>query len=371
MPGIEGRNAARPPQRTRKRHFPIRTWIETRAARLGASCVAWRPLQLAITGLGFSLLAGCQGDRVQSALHPSSAAAAAVARLWWVLLVVLGLYSAAVFVLMLVGIFRGPSEKKSPHGGRLFIVLGGIVLPSLILVPLLIYSLTTTAALQMQDTGLTIRVVGHRWWWEVEYPEQDILTANELYIPAGEPVRLELTSADVIHSFWVPQLHGKKDMLPEHTTAFWIEADRPGIFRGQCAEFCGVQHAHMAFVVEALPPEEFVEWVASRQQDAPQPEAARLQQGQQAFFQHGCAVCHAVEGTAATGQVGPDLSFFGNRKTIAAATLPNTEENLLAWIADPQSIKPGANMPPTHAEAEDLQTIVEYLHSLTHQGGRE
>lgn len=316
------------------------------------------------------LLAGCQGDRIQSALHPAGPAATAVAQLWWVLLAILGIYSVVVFVLMLIAVFHRPAEKISAkHGGRVFILTGGVILPAVILVPLLIYSVTTTAALRMRDTGLTIRVVGHRWWWEVEYPEQEITTANEIYIPVGEPVRLELTSADVIHSFWVPQLHGKMDTLPGQTTSFWIEADRPGTYRGQCAEYCGLQHAHMAFVVEAVPAEEFVDWLSDHQQPRAEPETTQLQRGQRAFFRHGCAVCHAIEGTSAVGRAGPDLTFLGSRQTLAAATIPNTKANLLAWLADPQSIKPGANMPPTHAEADELEAIADYLFSLTEQGG--
>lgn len=316
----------------------------------------------------FGLSSGCQGQRTQSALHPESSAASAVAQLWWVLLAVLGLYSLAVFALMLVAIFRRPSESNSPPlGGRWFILMGGAILPSLILVPLLIYSVSTTAALRMRDSDLTIRVVGHLWWWEVEYPGQGIVTANEIHIPAGAPVRLELTSADVIHSFWVPQLHGKMDMLPGATTVFWIEADRPGTYRGQCAEFCGVQHAHMAFVVEALAPQDFEAWIAERAEplDVATDDS---HEGQQAFFRHGCAVCHAIAGTPAVGRAGPDLSWFGERQTIGAATVPNNDANLLAWLINPQAIKPGVNMPATHADVQELQKIVSYLQSLSREG---
>lgn len=342
-------------------------------------------------------LAGCQGERLQSSLHPASPAAAAVAQLWWVLLAILGAYSVAVFILMLVAIFRHPTEDRPPpYGGRAFILVGGVILPGMILVGLLIYSLSTTAALRRPETGLTIRVVGHRWWWEVEYPGQSIVTANEIYIPSGEPVRLDLTSADVIHSFWVPRLHGKMDLLPGQETTFWIEASEPGVYRGQCAEFCGLQHAHMAFTVQALPPEQFADWVANQRQPAvprgPDPQPAEqetssgqesaeqesaeqvlpdhLQAGRQAFFRHGCAACHAIRGTRAVGQAGPDLTYIGSRPTLGAATLSNTTENLVSWVTDPQPLKPGVNMPPTHASAEDIEAIVGYLQSLTYQGDR-
>lgn len=314
-------------------------------------------------------LTGCQGERVQSALHPAGPAADSIARLWWVLLAVLGGYAIGVFVLTLVAIFRQPAEAASPGGeGRRFILIGGVILPAIILVPMLVYSLSATAALRMREGGLTIRVVGHRWWWEVEYPDHRIVIANELFIPVGEPVRLEVTSADVIHSFWVPQLQGKMDMMPGQTNAFWIQADKPGRYRGQCAEYCGVQHAHMAFIVEALPAEQFVDWISRQRSSLELPLKGDLQLGKEMFFKHGCAVCHAIEGTAARGKVGPDLTRFASRQTLAAGTIPHTPENLLAWLADPQSIKPGANMPPTHATFEELKSIARYLQTLGEEG---
>ena len=341
--------------------------------------------------LAMLTLVGCQGERTQSSLHPAGPAADSVATLWWILLAVLGLYALAVFALTLVAIFRKGSgeqrqadqeigDNRGAHEGRVFILVGGVVLPAIILVPLLIYSLTTTVNLRMRDSGLTIRVEGHMWWWNVEYPEHGLITANELIIPAGEPVRLELTSADVIHSFWVPQLHGKMDLLPGQTSEFWIEADRPGRYRGQCAEYCGKQHALMAFEVVALPPEEFVDWLQKHSSGtnssvAKTPQAklqAQLQEstageqakGQRLFFQHGCGVCHAIKDTPARGLAGPDLTWIASRNTLAAGTIINTRENLLHWLADPQSLKPGAKMPATHAPEEELELIVSFLHSL-------
>ncbi len=315
------------------------------------------------------LITGCRGDKMQSALHPSGPAAEAVARLWWILRLVLGGYSIAVFVLTAVAIFSRPSKRtRVKQWGRNFILVGGVLLPAIILVPLLLYSVTATGALRMRESGLTIRVVGHRWWWEVEYPEQGIVTANEIVIPAGEPVRLEMTASDVIHSFWVPQLHGKTDMLPGLITVSWLEAENPGIYRGQCAEYCGLQHAHMAFQVIALPPDQFVDWLNTRSRsDAtadPPTSQTEQQVGERAFFQHGCAVCHAIDGTLAVGDAGPDLTLIGERQTLAAATLPLTRDNLTAWLIDPQAFKPGVKMPPTHAPLEDIQAIVEYLMQL-------
>lgn len=215
-----------------------------------------------------------------------------------------------------------------------------------------------------------IRVIGHRWWWEVDYPDHQIVTANELVIPIGEPVGIELSSVDVIHSFWVPQLHGKMDMIPGRVTHFWMQADRPGIYRGQCAEYCGLQHAHMAFVVKALPPEQFVRWLESPGTTArPSPEQSPVRsieedRGHRLFLRHGCSVCHAIEGTPASGQAGPDLTRIAYRETLAAGTIDNTPKNLLRWLAAPQEVKPGAKMPATEATKEELEAIVTYLLSL-------
>lgn len=310
---------------------------------------------------------GCQGERVQSSLHPGGPAAEAIARLWWVLLGVLGSYTLAVFVLAGIAIFRRPPSpthrQPDPQEGQRFILIGGAILPALILVPTLAYTVHTTTSLRMRETGLTIRIVGHRWWWEVSYPEHAVEIANELVIPAGEPVRIELASADVIHSFWVPQLHGKMDLVPGKVNAFWLQAERPGIYRGQCAEYCGQQHALMAFVVKVLEPAEFVQWLRHNQQEFIEPTAAGTDppHGLQLFLQHGCGVCHQIRRTEAQGQIGPDLTLLAERHTLAAGTLANHPDNLLRWLSDPQSIKPGANMPATAASRAELRQIVDYL----------
>lgn len=308
-------------------------------------------------------LVGCAGERTQSVLHPASPAAASVARLWWVLLAVCGGYSLLVVVLLLVAVFRQPRQPGAPprYGGRVFIVTGGIAVPAVILVGFLFVSLQTTTALQTPETALTIRIGGRQWWWRIEYPDQTIVTANEIHIPVGEPVALELTSSDVIHSFWVPELQGKIDLLPWRTTTFWIEAERPGVFRGQCAEYCGLQHAHMALEVVALPPSEFAAWVRERQNAAGD---AAVEAGHQIFLSAGCGSCHTVRGTDAAGKVGPDLTHVGSRRTIGAGLLRTNYGNLSGWIANPQALKPGIKMPPTPLEPEELHLLVEYLADL-------
>jgi cytochrome c oxidase subunit 2 len=202
------------------------------------------------------------------------------------------------------------------------------------------------------------------WWWEVLYPETGVLTANEMYIPVGKPVRLELTSTDVVHSFWVPRLNGKRDLIPGVENTFWIQADQAGVYRGQCGEYCGTQHANMAFEVIALETEDFDEWVFSQRPVSLESTVPVVEQGRQVFLTAGCVQCHAIRGTQAAGNAGPDLTHLGSRRMIGGAMLPNTRGNLMGWIADPQSIKPGVKMPRTYLEADDLQALVTYLENL-------
>ncbi|HYD82403.1 MAG TPA: c-type cytochrome, partial [Opitutus sp.] len=189
-------------------------------------------------------------------------------------------------------------------------------------------------------------------------------TANEIHVPVGRPVHLQLRSADVIHSFWVPRLHGKRDLIPGRDTSLWIRADREGEYRGVCAEFCGHQHAHMQFVVVAQPAEEFEAWLAQQRTAAREPTTERQKRGREVFFSATCVMCHTVRGTPAGSRVGPDLTHFGSRRTLAAAALPNERAELAKWVLDPQSVKPGVRMPPHAFETEDLEALLDYLESL-------
>jgi cytochrome c oxidase subunit 2 len=319
------------------------------------------------------LVVGCTAEVRQSAVHPAGPAAAEIAWLWWIMC---GAFTA-VFMLVLTLVWmallrRAPSgtaETTSregvapPFGRNGFVIAGGIILPVVVLVPLLILSLESSAELKQPQEALTIRVVGKMWWWEVSYPEQGIVTANEIHIPAGEKVRLELESTDVVHSLWVPNLNGKRDLIPGITNEFWLQADEPGVYRGQCAEYCGLQHANMVLYVVAHPPDEFREWMEQRQPASSVPVDPVLSRGQQVFQSAGCATCHAVRGTAAAGKAGPDLTHFGSRRTIAGI-VPNNRGNLAGWIADPHAIKPGIKMPRTYLHADDLLVLTSYLESL-------
>jgi cytochrome c oxidase subunit 2 len=216
--------------------------------------------------------------------------------------------------------------------------------------------------------ALQLRVTGHQWWWEVEYrdsvPNNWATTANEIHVPVGRPVVIELRSTDVIHSFWVPNLGVKRDMIPGDETSIWFQADSAGVYRGLCAEFCGYQHAKMAFEVVAEPPERFAAWLARQRDTASTPTDSIAARGQEVFLASTCVMCHAIGGTPAGSRVGPNLTHLASRRTIGAGSLPNTRGNLAGWIVDPQGIKPGARMPPNAIEPDDLQALLVYLERL-------
>jgi cytochrome c oxidase subunit 2 len=310
--------------------------------------------------------AGCSSSS-PSILSPKGTSEAKVDGLWWLLFWVSIAVFLVVVVLMAAAIVRRRRReeptKAEPRWGEPFVVIAGIVVPALILATVFFISLNDLNSItdSGNDPALTVQVIGHMWWWEVRYPNGAV-TANEIHIPVGQPVRFEVTSADVIHSFWVPQLGPKIDMIPGRTNFTTLEATTPGRYRGQCAEFCGLEHANMALFVIAEPASTFDSWM--RQQAlpaaAPTGEAARGLQ----VFESTCAGCHTIRGTTATGVVGPDLTHLASRQTIAAGTLVNDQQNLDLWITDPQSVKPGAVMPPTNLDPADLRALVDYLRGL-------
>jgi cytochrome c oxidase subunit 2 len=223
------------------------------------------------------------------------------------------------------------------------------------------------AALPVKD-GIVVEVTAHQWWWELVYddhePSRVFRTANELHVPVGRPVLLKLKSDDVIHSFWVPNLHGKKDLIPGRISTMKFRADKPGVYRGQCAEFCGHQHAKMAFLVIAPEPAEYEAWAQAQRQPAKEPSNELQKRGQTVFLSSPCILCHTIEGTLAQARMAPDLTHLASRATIAAGTLPNSRGNLGGWILDPQGVKPGVAMPPTALGASDLHALLAYLESL-------
>ena len=323
-------------------------------------------------------------------LDPAGPYAESVTVLAWVLfamgVLVTGIVVAALWIAL-----KGPDRLKAKIGGERTIWIGGIAFPAVVLTALLIWGLMLTASLTRPITGeeMRIRVTGEMWWFRVQYldPQGEVWMedANEIHIPVGEPVVLELTSADVIHSLWVPNLSGKKDMIPGRTTLLRIEADRAGRYGGVCAEYCGGPHALMGFVAVAHEPAEWAEWLAARRAGASEVAAAEgridlpgalpvaegplavppgddAARGRALFMEAGCGACHRVAGTEANGLAGPDLTYVGSRLTLGAGILPNHRGTLIGWIGDSQSIKPGNRMPSYDVlPAEDIAAIAAWL----------
>jgi cytochrome c oxidase subunit 2 len=326
---------------------------------------------------GMTKMSGIHWIGRHSALHAHGIEAARIGHLWWLMFWVCSAVFALVMVAAGIAITRRPQESGlpgpvAPHSRRRMTraVAVAVGLTIVILFVLLFASVSTGRAVASlgAPSATVIKITGHQWWWEVEYqdpqPSHIVHTANEIHLPAGRPVLIRLASADVIHSFWVPSLHGKRDLIPGHDLQLWIEADRPGIYRGFCAEFCGHQHAHMGLLVIADPPEKYAAWYAAQLQTPPPPADPLEQRGRQVVESAPCALCHTVGGTTASGSLGPDLTHLGSRRTLAAATLPNTAANLGAWIVDPQASKPGNQMPANSLAPEDLRAAVAYLESL-------
>ena len=307
---------------------------------------------------------------VQSALDPTGPNAAAIARLSWIMFIGGGLIFLAVMLLLLLALL-GPQRPRRWLASRTMVIIGGIAFPIVVLSVLLVYGLllTRTIVAEPSEAPLKIHVVGEQFWWRVRYePEGDrgeLATANEIHIPIGRPVRFSLTTADVIHSFWAPNLGGKLDMIPGQVNAFVLQADRPGVYRGQCAEFCGGAHALMAFDVVAHEPQQFTAWLGQQLRPATEPIVAFEQRGKALFLSAGCGACHAVRGTAAAGVIGPDLTHVGSRRTIAAGTFPNNKGTLAGWIVSSQHLKPANKMPSFNVfTGEDLRAVAAYMEGL-------
>jgi cytochrome c oxidase subunit 2 len=289
------------------------------------------------------------------------------------MLIVAGIVFLGAVAMLAIGWFRRdepglPFFGESERANTGLVIAFGIAIPIVILVALFIvsdlYVLKKTDAPEVSSTSLTVTVVGHDWWWEASYPDSGVVTANEIHIPARTPVNLVARSVDVIHSFWVPELNRKIDMIPGQTNRIELYAEEPGVYRGQCAEFCGLQHAHMAFRVHAEPRPDFQRWLARNGRPAAAPASAEARRGQRYFMEDGCASCHTIDGTEAEGRVGPNLTHLAGRETLAADTIPNTPGELFRWIQNPQSIKPGTKMPGLGLGRDRYRAIVSYLAGL-------
>jgi cytochrome c oxidase subunit 2 len=327
-------------------------------------------------------LCGCGGASIQSSLHPNGPQAERLSNLWWLMFWVCTSVFVLVMVAMLLALKNKTSESQmtSPpiltpsieqERKRRNIVISSVIVTVVILFVFLVVSFSVGRSLTAElahKNAITIEITGHQWWWEVRYEDPSasniFTTANEIHIPVGVPVTFQLRGGDVIHSFWVPNLMGKKDLIPGKIATVWLQADQPGVYRGQCAEYCGLQHAHMALWIVAEPQEQFNAWHQNQVQTSIAPATDTQRVGQQVFLSSACVMCHAINGTPAGANVGPNLTHVASRNTIAAATLPNTREHLTQWVVDSQKIKPGNKMPQNNLSSANLNALLDYLQSL-------
>ncbi len=355
--------------------------------------MAARPPPLFVSVLAFLLallLAGSFGALAQGAAQatpgaspvpsifaPEGPEASRVATWGWILFSVAAVVFVVVVALILFALLRrglgrraNDHQQLPPESERrwfAFVLIAGAIIPAITVSTVMgvnIYS-ERAVAHEARQPALTIQVVGHQWWWEVYYPGRGFTTANEVHVPVGRPVQLKLNSADVIHSFWVPQLSPKYDLIPGQTNTLVFTAAKAGTYRGQCAEFCGLQHANMAFMVVAESQADFDSWAATQTRPAPPPAAnSAVLQGQQIFLGSACVYCHAVRGTNASSRLGPDLTHVASRLTIGAGALQNNYGNLAGWVVNAQAIKPGNKMPPMYLSSGELHTLMTYLETL-------
>ncbi len=324
---------------------------------------------LAVVLVASAGLAGCGGS--QSTLDPHSHAARTIVGASWLMFIGAAVVFCVVVMLLATALVRGRA-RETPSAGepRRFSVLvlaGGFAIPLVILIALFavtLGALPATGSPSKGSTSMTVEVTGKQWFWQIRYPGSSVVTANELHIPVGTRVALRGTSADVIHSFWVPALNRKADLIPGHDNEIVLEADRAGTWRGQCAEFCGLQHAHMAFLVIAESPARFRAWLQAQARPASAPSGSLATQGAREFITAGCGGCHAIQGTDARGVLGPDLTHVSSRRLLAAGSIPDTRASLARWLADPQRIKPGNLMPDLGLSGAQVQALVAYLAGL-------
>ncbi|TML79514.1 MAG: cytochrome c oxidase subunit II [Actinobacteria bacterium] len=328
-------------------------------------------LRLLVPIVCSTAFAGCGGG--QSPLSPKSKPAHDISTLWWWMLAVASVvFLGAVFMITIAWLRR--KREGLPYLGRRENVANGLVVVFGLLVPVAVLGVVfvianlvvtkDTDAPAAGSTAMSIHVIGHQWFWEVRYQGTPAVTANEIHIPVRTRVDVAVNTADVIHSFWVPELNRKIDMIPGQTGRILLYADRPGQYRGQCAEFCGVQHAHMAMKVIAEPAATFRGWLANQSRPARAPTTPAQRLGRQTFLTTACSDCHTLRGTAARGVIGPDLTHLMSRSTLAALTIPNRPDELARWILDPQHVKPGNKMPGLKLDAAETRNLVDFLESL-------
>jgi cytochrome c oxidase subunit II len=333
-----------------------------------------------LTALGaVAGLSACGG--IHNAINPAGPQAGNISKVWWLMFIVCSIVFLLVMIAVLLALRKRTPESDlaapmlepsaQQERQRRNVVITAVTLTVIVLFVFLLASYSAgrsmTAELDKKN-GLAIEVTGHQWWWEVRYLDVDasniFMTANEIHIPVGVPVTFSLRATDVIHSFWVPNLAGKKDLIPGKVNTIWLQADKPGVYRGQCAEYCGLQHARMALWIVAEPQDQFNAWRQNQTQTSYTPASDSQRYGQQVFLSSTCVMCHTINGTPAGSNIGPNLTHVASRKMIAAATLVNTREHLEQWIKDPQIFKPGTRMPANNLAEGDMQALLDYLQSL-------
>jgi cytochrome c oxidase subunit 2 len=320
-------------------------------------------------------LAGCGG--LQSPLAPAGEQAGSIASLFWLMMAVCGFMYLLVLGFLGLGLWRsrrfgvetGPDIAPEDRGlTRTLLLWSGLIVGGLTLLIIGSFLADRTIAEVRGRTALEVRVTGHQWWWRIHYRDPVtggwIETANELHLPVGRTTRVTLGSADVVHSFWVPNIAQKLDVIPGLRNVIDLTPTRTGWFRGQCAEFCGAQHAHMAFDVKVDTPADFDRWLAGQARPAAAPGDAAAARGQQIVSTGSCALCHAIRGTRLVGRPGPDLTHVASRRSIAAGTLPMSRGALQGWIVQPQAVKPGTMMPPSPLSPADADAVSHYLAGL-------
>jgi cytochrome c oxidase subunit 2 len=317
---------------------------------------------------------------LHDALQAMGPQAGHIASLWNIFLFICTAVFAVVMAALAYALWKAPRirapeapdlgtvNRREPGPRRnVMVAITATILLLLVLLAASVFTDRALARLPLKD-AVNIEVTGNQWWWTVKYIDgpvaETLVTANEIHVPVGRPVIVQLKASDVIHSLWVPSLAGKRDLIPGRTATMTFQADQPGIYRGQCAEFCGLQHAFMAFEVHAQPPAEYEAWRQQQLATPPAPTDPLALRGQALFQSVQCAMCHTVQGTIAGSRNGPNLTHVASRRTLAAGTLPNTPANLASWILDPQKHKPGANMPANPMSREDLAALVAYLGTL-------
>lgn len=311
-------------------------------------------------------LAACGGGS-PSTLHTAGTSADKIANVWWLMFGLAVIVYVVVASFIIVAVIRGrhrTTGRTSRISDNMFVWVGGIIVPAVILIVLGVVTVTTGRALRAPSSrALVVDVAGKDWWWAVQYPHQGISTANEIHLPVGQPIEIRLTSDNVIHSFWVPELAGKVDTIPGQVNVLRFTVDRPGVYLGLCAEFCGLQHANMHFQVVAQSPGDFERWATQESQPTADPTSELQAEGELVFVRSSCAGCHTIRGTPAVGNLGPDLTHLAARRSIGAVTLENTPSELARWVSNAGSAKPGVLMPPALLSSKDLAAVLAYLES--------